>query len=464
MRQGNNRPGKTQEKSKSMADQNLIVEAESGGPRDASASSSNDKRSGGLFAGNFRWVICGLLFFGVTKNYMDRQVLGVLKGPLQHEFGWNDIDYGNLVFAFQAAYALGMIFVGRLIDRLGTRIGYAVAMVFWSLASMGHAIAFSLPGFVAARAALGFAEAGVFPASIKCVAEWFPRKERALATGIFNAGTNIGAIVTPLIVPWIAVHLGWRWAFLLTGALGFAWLILWLWLYRSPEQHPYCTSGEREYIQSDPAAPAGKIKWRQLLPHRQTWAFAAGKFMIDPIWWFYLFWIPDYLQRTHGLHLTQIGLPILVIYVISDLGSIGGGWFSSRLIRRGVSVNAARKWAMFLCALCVLPIASVYRLSGLWPATVLIGLAAAGHQGFSANLFTLSSDLFPSRAVASVVGIGGMAGAIGGMLIAEIVGHVLQWTGSYIVPFFIAASAYMVAFLLIHLLSPKLVPARIGES
>jgi ACS family hexuronate transporter-like MFS transporter len=447
-----------------MGDQNLIVEAESGGPGEASASSSTDKRSGGVFAGNFRWVICGLLFFGVTKNYMDRQVLGVLKGPLQHEFGWNEIDYGNLVFAFQAAYALGMIFVGRLIDRFGTRIGYAMAMVFWSLASMGHAIAFSLPSFVAARAALGFGEAGVFPASIKCVAEWFPRKERALATGIFNAGTNIGAIVTPLIVPWIAVHLGWRWAFLLTGALGFAWLILWLWLYRNPEQHPYCTSGERKYIQSDPVAQAGKIKWSQLLPHRQMWAFAAGKFMIDPIWWFYLFWIPDYLQRMHGLHLTQIGLPILVIYVISDLGSIAGGWFSSSLIRRGVSVNAARKWAMFLCALCVLPIACVYRLSGLWPATVLIGLAAAGHQGFSANLFTLSSDLFPSRAVASVVGIGGMAGAIGGMLIAEIVGHVLQWTGSYMVPFFIAASAYLIALLFIHLLSPGLVPARIGES
>ena len=447
-----------------MADQNSIVEAQSGEPGDASASSSTDKRSGGVFAGNFRWVICGLLFFGVTKNYMDRQVLGVLKGPLQREFGWNEIDYGNIVFAFQAAYALGMIFVGRLIDRFGTRIGYAIAMVFWSLASMGHAIAFSLPSFVAARAALGFGEAGVFPASIKCVAEWFPRKERALATGVFNAGTNIGAIVTPLIVPWIAVHLGWRWAFLLTGALGFAWLVLWLWLYRSPEQHPYCTPSETKYIQSDPVAPAGKIKWSQLLPHRQMWAFAAGKFMIDPIWWFYLFWIPDYLQRTHGLHLTQIGLPILVIYVISDLGSIAGGWFSSSLIRRGVSVNAARKWAMFLCALCVLPIACVYRLSGLWPATVLIGLAAAGHQGFSANLFTLSSDLFPSRAVASVVGIGGMAGAIGGMLIAEIVGHVLQWTGSYMVPFFIAASAYLMALLFIQLLSPKLLPARIGES
>jgi MFS transporter, ACS family, hexuronate transporter len=446
-----------------MPDQNPIVEAEPSGARRVSALRLSVLRSGSILAGRFRWVICGLLFLGVTKNYMDRQVLGVLKGPLQHEFGWNDIDYGNLVFAFQAAYALGMIFVGRLIDRLGTRIGYAVAMVFWSLASMGHAVAFSLSGFVAARFALGFGEAGVFPASLKCVAEWFPKKERALATGIFNAGTNIGAIVTPLIVPWIAVHLGWRWAFVLTGALGFAWLILWLALYRKPEHHSRCTEGEIAYIQSDPVEQAGKIKWTELLPRRQTWAFAAGKFMIDPIWWFYLFWIPDYLQRRHSLHLAQIGLPILVIYVISDAGSIAGGWISSGLIRRHFSVNASRKWAMLICALSVLPVAFVFRVSGLWPATLLIGLAAAGHQGFSANLFTLPSDLFPSRAVASVVGIGGMAGAVGGMLIAEIVGHILQWTGSYVIPFFIAASAYLVALLLIQLLSPKLIPARIGQ-
>ena len=446
-----------------MPDQNPITEAESSVTRRASTYSPSGPRSGGTFAGRFRWVICGLLFLGVTKNYMDRQVLGVLKGPLQHEFGWNDIDYGNLVFAFQAAYGLGMLVVGRLIDRLGTRIGYAVAMAFWSVASMGHAIAFSLGGFVAARFALGFGEAGVFPASLKGVAEWFPKKERALATGIFNAGTNVGAIVTPLVVPWIAVHLGWRWAFLMTGSLGFAWLIIWLWLYRKPEEHTSCTPGEREYIQSDLAEPTGKIKWSQLLPHRQTWAFAAGKFMIDPIWWFYLFWIPDYLQREHGLHLTQIGLPILVIYVISDLGSVGGGWLSSTLIRRDFSVSAARKWAMLICALSVLPVAVVFRVSGLWPATLLIGLAAAGHQGFSANLFTLPSDLFPSRAVASVVGIGGMVGAVGGMLIAEVVGHVLQWTGSYMVPFLIAASAYLIALLLIHVLSPKLLPARIGQ-
>lgn len=415
-----------------------------------------------IFAGRFRWVICALLLLGVTKNYMDRQVLGVLKEPLQHDLGWSDIAYGHLVFAFQAAYAAGMVFVGRLIDRLGTRIGYALSMVFWSLASMAHAFANSLISFAAARSALGFGEAGVFPASIKCVAEWFPKKERALATGIFNAGTNAGAIITPLLVPWIAVRFGWRWAFVLTGALGFAWLGLWLLLYRKPQEHAFCTNRERDYIAGDSDVSSEEIKWAQLLPHKQTWAFALGKFLTDPIWYLYLFWIPDYLQRQHGLHLTQIGLPLVVIYVISDAGSIGGGWLSSNLLRKGFSVNAARKWAMFVCALLVLPIATVYRISGLWLTTLLIGLAAAGHQGFSANLFTLASDLFPSRAVASVTGIGGMAGAIGGMLIAEIVGHVLQWTGSYRIPFFIAASAYLMALLIVQLLSPKLIPAQIG--
>ena len=443
-----------------MAEPNLITEA-GADKRAGPGGRRMTVRSAGLFAGRFRWVICGMLLLGVTKNYMDRQLLGVLKGPLQREFGWSEIDYGNLVFAFQAAYALGMIFVGRMIDRLGTRLGYAVAMVFWSFASMGHAIANSLESFLVARSALGFGEAGVFPASIKCVAEWFPKRERALATGIFNAGTNIGAMTTPLIVPLIAVRLGWRWAFVLMGALGFAWLIPWLLLYRRPEDHPSCTTSELQYIQSDHAGPGAEIRWINLLPFRQTWAFAAGKFLIDPIWWFYLFWIPDYLQREHGLHLTQIGVPILVIYAISDAGSVAGGWLSSRLIHRGLSVNAARKWTMFVCAMCVVPIAVVFRISGLWAATLLIGLAAAGHQGFSANLFTLTSDLFPSRAVGSVVGIGGMAGAVGGMLIAETVGHVLQWTGSYMIPFLIAASAYLVALALIQLLSPQLVPARI---
>jgi len=419
-------------------------------------------RAAGMFAGRFRWVICGLLFMGVTKNYMDRQVLGVLKTPLQHEFGWNEIDYGNVVFTFQAAYALGMIFVGRWVDRLGTRLGYAAAMVFWSIASMAHAAAGSLAGFIAARAALGFGEAGVFPASIKSVAEWFPKKERALATGIFNAGTSVGAMVTPLFVPWIAERLGWRWAFVITGALGFAWLLLWLAMYRKPEEHARCTAEELAVIQSDPIVASGRIRWARLLPLRQTWVFATGKFLTDPVWWFYLFWIPDYLQREHGLRLGSIGLPIFVIYLISDVGSVAGGWLSSSMIRRGISVNASRKTTMLVCAVCIVPIAMVYRVSALWPATLLIGLAAAGHQGFSANLYTLTSDLFPARAVASVVGIGGMAGAIGGMLIAQVVGHVLQWTNSYAIPFFIAATAYLVALLCIHVISPRLTPAAIS--
>ena len=412
--------------------------------------------------GYFRWVICALLLFGVTKNYMDRQVLGVLKTTLQANFGWNEIAYGHLVFVFQAAYAAGMVLVGRFVDRVGTRVGYALAMVFWSLASMGHAVASSFGSFATARVGLGFWEAGVFPASIKCVAEWFPKKERALATGIFNAGTSAGAIVTPLIVPWISEHWGWRSAFLITGALGFVWLIFWMLLYRRPQEHPRVSKAELAYICSDPAEPVAKIPWAKLISHRQTWAFVLGKFITDPIWWFYLFWVPDFLQRTHGLALMKIGLPIAAIYLISDAGSVAGGWLSSSLIRHGKSVNFARKAALLICAFAVIPIIFASRVESLWGAVLLIGLATAAHQGFSANLFTLSSDMFPARAVGSVVGIGGMAGAIGGMLIAEVVGYTLQWTGSYIIPFFIAGSAYLLAVLLIHLLAPKLESAKIS--
>ena len=414
-------------------------------------------------AGHFRWMVCALLLLGVTKNYMDRQVLGVLKTTLQHDLGWNDIDYGNLVVIFQGAYAVGMVMAGRLVDRLGTRLGYALAMVFWSLASMGHAIGSSFGSFVIARFALGLGESGVFPASIKTIAEWFPKKERALATGIFNAGTTVGASITPLVVPWIAIHWGWRWAFLITGALGFLWLVFWLLFYRKPDEHSRVSKAELEYIRCDPQAPITKMKWAKLLPHRPTWAFVLGKFMTDPIWWFYLFWVPDFLQRRHGLVLTKIGVPILVIYLISDIGSVGGGWLSSRMIHRGVSVNVARKVTMLLCALSVIPIVFAYRIESMWGAALLIGLAAAGHQGFSANLFTLTSDLFPAQAVGSVVGIGGTAGALGGMLIAGIVGHVLQWTGSYKVPFLMAGSAYLLALAAIHLLTPEFQPARISD-
>jgi MFS transporter, ACS family, aldohexuronate transporter len=411
--------------------------------------------------GYFRWIICALLFFGTTKNYMDRQVLGVLKTTLQHDFGWNEIDYGNLVFAFQAAYGLGMLVIGRLIDRLGTRLGFSLAMVFWSLASMGHALGSSLNSFLVARFSLGLGEAANFPASIKTVAEWFPKKERALATGIFNAGSNIGAIITPLVVPWITLHWGWRSAFVITGGVGFVWLAFWLVLYRKPEEHPCLSKAELEYIRSDPAQPAGRIKWVKLLPHRQTWAFVTGKFLLDPVWWFYLFWIPDFLQRKHGLALMSIGLPIVVIYLISDIGSVAGGWLSSSLIKRGKSVNLARKTTMLMCAICVVPIVFAYNMESLWGVVLLIGLAAAAHQGFSANLFTLTSDMFPAQAVGSVVGIGGTAGAVGGMLIAKVVGYTLQWTGSYMVPFLIAGSAYLVALGIIQALTPRLEPVRI---
>jgi len=411
--------------------------------------------------GYFRWVICGLLLLGTTKNYMDRQLLGVLKMTLQHDFGWNEIDYSNLVLAFQAAYGLGMLGVGWLIDRLGTRIGYAIAMTFWSLASMAHAFGRSLTSFLVFRSALGLGESAVFPASLKTVAEWFPKKERALATGIFNAGTNLGAIITPLAAPWITIHWGWRWSFLLMGGVGFIWLAAWLAVYQKPEQHPRLTSSELAYIQKDPQERIEKVPWLRLIPHRQTWAFSTAKFITDPVWYFYLFWIPDFLQRRHGLSLTAIGLPIVAIYLLSDLGCVLGGGLSSWLLARGKSLNSARKLAMLVCAICVVPIVFAYRAENTWTAVLLIGLAAAAHQGFSTNLLTLPSDMFPAQAVASVVGIGGTAGAIGGMLIAQIVGYILQSTGSYMLPFLIAGCAYLVALCCLHLIAPRIEDAKL---
>src|SRR5882762_8397525 len=318
--------------------------------------------------GYFRWVICTLLLFGTTKNYMDRNVLGVLNKTLQHDLGWSEIDYSNLVVSFQAAYALGMVVVGRLIDKLGTRLGYALAMVFWSLASMGTALGSSLTSFAFSRVALGFGEAAIFPASIKAVAEWFPKKERALATGIFNAGTSIGAMLTPVVVPWINARWGWRGAFLGIGALGFVWLVFWLLIYGKPEEHPRVSRAELDYIHSDPQAPAGKIKWAALLPLRQTWAFVVGKFLTDPIWWFYLFWVPGFLQSQHGLALTRIGAPIVVIYLLSDVGSVAAGWLSSSMIKRGSTVNTARKLAMLICAIGVTPVVFAYRVENTWAA------------------------------------------------------------------------------------------------
>jgi MFS transporter, ACS family, hexuronate transporter len=428
----------------------------------------------------YRWYICGLLFFATTINYVDRQVLGILKGTLQGEFGWSEIDYSNIVFAFQLAYAIGLLIAGRLMDRLGTKIGYAVAIVVWSLAAIAHAEATvfgpamsgvlamvglaatpSVAGFMTARFALGFGEAGNFPAAIKATAEWFPKKERAFATGIFNSGTNVGALLTPLAVPWITLTWGWYWAFVITGLLGFFWLVLWWVTYENPETHPRLSKAELAYIRSDPAEATTPIPWAAVMRHREAWAFAIGKFMTDPIWWLYLFWIPDFLQRNHGLDLKSLGLPIVVIYLIADVGSIGGGWLSSTLIHRGWTINAARKGAMLVCALCVVPIIFAANASNLWVAVTLVGIAAAAHQGWSANIFTFSSDMFPRRAVGSVVGFGGMAGAVGGMLIAKITGYLLEWTGSYYSVFLIAGFAYLAALLVIHLLVPVIKPVEI---
>ncbi len=411
--------------------------------------------------GRYRWVICALLFFATTINYVDRQVLGILATPLQKELGWSESDYGFIATAFTGAYAVGLLIVGRLMDWLGTRKGFSLAIIFWSLAAMGHALARSAFGFGIARFALGLGEAGNFPAAIKTAAEWFPKKERALATGIFNSGSNVGAIVAPLTVPWIALNYGWQWAFIITGSIGFVWLAFWLALYRRPEEHPRLSKAELAYIQSDPAEPVTKIPWLRLLPHRQTWAFAAGKFLTDPVWWFFLFWLPKFLNENHGLTLTGLGIPLVIIYVAADFGSIGGGYLSSVLIKRGWSVNAGRKTAMLICALCVVPIIFAVRASNLWVAVALISLATAAHQGWSANLFTLVSDMFPRRVVGSVVGIGGFAGSISGMLIATITGLLLQWTGSYVPIFIFASSAYLFALLVIQLLVPRLESASV---
>jgi MFS transporter, ACS family, aldohexuronate transporter len=417
----------------------------------------------GARVGNFRWVICALLFFAATINYLDRQVIATLKGDLQRAGVWDEIGYSWVVFAFQTAYAIGLLAAGRIMDRLGTRKGFSLSVLFWSLAAMAHALVSTVTGFAAARFALGMGESGNFPASIKTTAEWFPRKERALATGIFNAGTNVGILFAAAIVPPIAINYGWRWAFIITGLVGFVWLVFWLLLYRRPEEHPRLSKAELAYIQSDPAEPATRIPWSRLLPHKQTWAFSIGKFMTDPIWWIYLFWLPDFLNKTYKIDLKNIGLPLIIVYLIADVGSIAGGWLSSSMIKRGVSVNRARKTAMLICACAVVPVVFAAKASNVWVAVLLVGLAAAAHQGWSANLFTTASDMFPRRAIGSVVGIGGMAGAIGGMLISKVVGYILQFSGSYVPIFIIAASAYLAAWVVIQLLVPKLEPAPVED-
>lgn len=411
--------------------------------------------------GRLRWTICGLLFFATTINYIDRQMISVLKPTLTAEFGWSETTYADIVFWFQAAYALGYFIFGRLMDRLGARFGYSLAACIWGMAAMGTGFARSAVDFMVARAVLGLGESGNFPAGIKAVAEWFPKKERAFAIGIFNAGANVGAILTPIIAPFLVYHYGWQTAFYVSGALVFVWLAAWLAIYRRPREHKRLAPSELAYIESDPADNPGRTPWLALLRHRQTWAYAIGKFLTDPIWWMFLFWLPDFFAKQYGLDLMSFGPPLVAIYVISDLGSIGGGWLSSRLIKSGWSVNAGRKTAMLVCALCVLPVFLAIGADSLWMAVAIIGLATAAHQGWAANLYTLPSDLFPRRAVGSIVGIGGTLGAVGGMFMAKFAGWVLDTTGSYMPMFILAGSAYLVALAIIHLLVPNMRQAEL---
>jgi len=412
--------------------------------------------------GRARWLICGLLFFAASVNYMDRQVIGLLKPTLQAQLAWTEIGYSNIVFAFTMAYGLGSFFVAKLIDRLGTRWGFSLAVLFWSISAMAHAAAGSVLQFAVARFSLGIGEAGSFPGSIKAVAEWFPRKERAVATGIFNSGTNVGAIVTPLVVPWLTLRYGWRMAFIATGALGLIWILAWLALYQRPEESDLVSPAELAFIKSDPEqATSVAVPWRTLLRFRQAWAVGLGKFFTDPIWWVYLFWMPDFLSRNLKLDLKGMALPLFVIYSGASVGSVTGGWLSSSLLKRGWAVNASRKTAMLVCAVAVTPIMLAARTGNAWVAVGLVALAAGAHQGWSANIYTLASDMFPRGAVASVVGFGTLLGTISGMFIAKMVGYILQHTGSYVPVFVLAGSAYLVALCCVQALAPRLERAEV---
>ncbi|RYX85510.1 MFS transporter [bacterium] len=430
------------------------------------ASASEDAHSSNIPApkGNYRWIICALLFFATTINYLDRQILGILAPVLEKQIGWSEVEYGNIVIAFQAAYAVGLLVAGGLMDKVGTRLGYAAAIGIWSVAAMGHALAHSVSTFSIARFVLGLGEAGNFPAAIKTVAEWFPKRDRALVTGIFNGGSNVGAIVAPIVVPWLTLNYGWDKAFLITGAIGFVWLALWLLVYRRPEVHPSLSASELAYIRSDPPEETTKIPWLRLLPQRQLWAFAIGKMLTDPVWWFYLYWLGKFLDKNYGIKLSQISLPLVVIYLVADFGSVGGGWLSSFFIKRGWTVNKGRKTAMLLCALCVVPVSFATITTNLWVAVALISLAAAAHQGWSANIFTMASDMYPRRAVGSVVGFGGMAGSLGSIAFTWVATHLLEINGSNYTPIFIVCGfAYLTALAIIHILAPKLESPNLGD-
>jgi len=423
--------------------------------------------------GNLRWTICALVFFATTINYLDRAVISLLKSTLSKELKWDDADYANIEIAFKISYAIGLMLAGRVIDKIGTKKGYSWATGLWSLAAIVHAFAKNVFGFAAARAALGITEAGNFPAAIKTTAEWFPKKERALATGLFNSGANIGAIVAPLTVPFIAVNFGWQWAFVITGLLGLIWLFFWQKYYRTPAMHPKITPEELAYINSDiepleanetPKAEK-KYTWGMLLGYKQTWAFSIGKLLTDPIWWFYLFWLPDFLESQYGLKGTAIALPVAAVYSLSVIGSVGGGWIPLKLISKNWPVFRARKTSMLMYAFLVLPILFAQYLGSInmWLAVLVIGIAAAAHQAWSANIFTTVSDMFPKHTVGSVTGIGGMFGAIGGILLSLLVQKNLfvhyraigKIEIAYYIMFAVCALSYLLAWLIMHILVPK---------
>ncbi len=419
--------------------------------------------------GKYRWTILSLVFFATTVNYLDRQVISLLKDDyLQPLFKWSETDYANIIVVFQILYAAGMLGAGWVIDRIGTKLGYALSLAIWSLASIGHAFARSTVGFMAARGILGVSESGNFPAAIKTVAEWFPKKERALATGLFNSGSNVGAIIAPLTVPLIAISLGWQWAFIITGAIGLIWLIFWLIVYEIPSRHKKLSKQEFEYIHSDKDEVSNnveKVSWVKLLSYRQTWAFVIGKFLTDPIWWFYLFWLPSFLYQQYGMSKTDLALPIALVYTMTTFGSIFGGWLSGALINKGWPVYKARRTSMLVFALAVLPIVSAQALGQYshWYAILIVGLAASAHQAWSANIFTTASDMFPKKAVASITGLGGMAGGVGGILIAKLAGALLDYykaldniTTGYYIMFIVCGSAYLLAWVIMGVLTPKM--------
>lgn len=414
-------------------------------------------------AGSYRWVICGLLFAVTAINYVDRQMLGVLKPVLKDDLGWTELDFANVVFWFQTAYAIGYIGFGRFVDVIGARLGYTVAFVIWTIAHMAHGGVYTVTQFAMARFGLGIGESGNFPVAVKAVTEWFPARERAFAIGVFNAGSNVGAIITPLLVPWLVSLYGgdWRPAFIITGAVSFVWLAAWLIMYREPAKHKRVTPGELAWIQQDPADPITPLPWKQIASYKETWAFALGKFFIDPIWWFYLFWLPGYLGDRYDLNILAFGPPLVAIYLLSDVGSVVGGWLSGRFLKAGWSVNRARKMAMFIAACMVAPVFLAQYIDNMWLAVVVIGIATAGHQAFSANLYTLPSDLFPRNAVGSVIGIGGALGGVGGMIFSLYVGQILDKLGSYTPIFIVAACAYFVALLAVHLLTPRMERVKI---